>query len=82
MKLRLQKEEIDGAVWLGSNDYSSCNTEVAMLDLICSDGKKKQQISMIDLCGIYPHGHGDSLTGLAQGHLFMIEEYFSRRSFL
>ena len=80
VKLRLQEEEIEGAVWLGSHEYSSCNTEVAMLDVIYSDGKKNQQISVMDLCGIYPYG--DSLTGLAQGHLFMIEEYFSRRSFL
>lgn len=80
VKLRLQEEEIEGAVWLGSYEYSSCNTEVAMLDVIYSDGKKNQQISVMDLCGIYPYG--DSLTGLAQGHLFMIEEYFSRRSFL
>ncbi|GFH52980.1 hypothetical protein CTEN210_09456 [Chaetoceros tenuissimus] len=80
VKLKLQEEEIDRAVWLGSNDYSSCNTEVAMLDAICLDGNKNQQISMMELCGIYPQG--DSLTGIAQGHLFMIEEYFSRRSFL
>ena len=34
--IRFQEEVIDGAVWLGSNKHSSCNTEVAMLDVICS----------------------------------------------
>jgi len=36
----------------------------------------------LQLYRIPTHGHGDSLTGLAQGHLFMIEEYLYRRSFL
>ena len=61
VKLRLQEEEIDGAVWLGSNKYSSCNTEVAMLGVIFSDGKNNQQILMLDLLFFYFYGLGKNI---------------------
>jgi 8-oxo-dGTP pyrophosphatase MutT (NUDIX family) len=81
----LQEDETDLAVWLSSEDFRTIlnhplgNVGDHSLDAAAAAVRGgESRVSLEDLCGIYPRGGAG--CGIAQGNLFMLEEYFQMRA--
>lgn len=80
----LQEDETDLAVWLSSEDFRMIlkhplgNVGDHTLDSAAAIGGGESRVPLEDLCGIYPRGGAG--CGIAQGNLFMLEEYYQMRA--
>jgi len=77
----LQEDETDLAVWLSSEQFSRILERplggIGDYDVpsAAAIAENDSFVPLEDLCGIYPRG--DARCGIAQGHLFMLEELFN-----
>lgn len=80
----LQDDETDLAAWLSSEDFRTIlkhplgNVGDHTLDAAATVGGGESCVPLEDLCGIYPRGVAGS--GIAQGNMFMLEEYYQMRA--